>query len=69
MPKNYSKSSETAIRSMQIFQVVQGEHASGPLKAFLVSQSASNLLYRKKIRLKKNVEIMFPLLKFLLILG
>ena len=53
LPENHSKIAKIAIRSI-FSKIFRGSMPPDSLRAFLVSQSASNLFYRKKkIRLKK----------------
>ena len=65
LPENHSKSTKIAITACKFSKNFQGSMPPDPPRAFLVSQSAPNLLCRKKFTLEKNVEIMAPFLKFL----
>ena len=52
LPENYSKSTKIAISACKFSKIFRGSMPPDPPIAF-VSQSASNLFCRKKIRLKK----------------
>ena len=65
LTENYSKSTKIAITSCKFSKIFRGSMPPDPSRAFLVSQSASNLFCRKKIRLKKCGSYGPSLLKFL----
>ena len=59
LPENYSKNTKIAITACKFSKIYWVSMPPDPPLVFPVSQSAFNLLCRKKIRLK-HVEIMAP---------
>ena len=53
LPENYSKSTKIVITARKFSKIFRRSMPPDPPRAFLVSQSASNLFCRKKILLKK----------------
>ena len=53
LPENYSKSTKIAITACKFSKIFRDRMSPDPPKAFLVSQSAWNLLCRKETRWKK----------------
>ena len=60
LPKNYSKSTKIAITARKFLKIFRGSMPPNPLRAFLVSQSALNLLCRKKNTPKKMWKLCPP---------
>ena len=64
LPKNYSKSTKIANTACKFSNFFRGSMPLDPPRAFFVSQSASNLFFPKKVRLKFMWKLCPPLPPF-----
>ena len=61
LPENYSKRTKIAITARKFLKIFGGSMPSDPLELFLLLNQFQLCSAEKKIRLKKNLEIMAPL--------